>query len=217
MIRRKFYFYFSLILRYYTTAAPGTLLHQIASRMSPVNTNRGIRIVDPLPDTRKLFTENVTAALDLIAETDLMRFRRVESEILTIMNTLATFGSVYNRPLKLCAINLRCFLSSDKEETVRFLASDLVRDATMGKLITRGILRCSRNADRFDRMCAKEARNFLNALGFSNTPWDDENLSSASPREFWKLAANDMALLVKKDLGASGRAHKNRFFRDFNG
>jgi len=135
-------------------------------------------VIDPALESRARFTNMVAEALALIETSDPTRFRRVQSRIRTIVNTVGIIGSAYQALLRVCMVNPQNFgYQGARTGSVEFLASTLVHDATFGHLLSKGILRTSANYDRFDRICCREAQRFMQRLGLTKTPWDPEHLS----------------------------------------
>jgi len=131
------------------------------------------------------------AAVHLIAECDPIRFKRVRAEIRSIVNAPAIAGSTYGRPLRVCSVDFR-YSPDDQEMAVKLLAAALIREATVGHLVSRGVLRIRRNRLRFDRLCCEEARRFLQRLGMTSTPYDPECLTTLPRDMYWRLAAKEI-------------------------
>lgn len=180
MAKRGFKYYSALIWCYYILRFPGILFNLAASWCCQFRLVQGMRVLDSMPGTLDHFTTVVDSALTLISKSDPVRFRRVQQEIRSIVNTpAAAVGSCYARPLKVCSVDLRCFYDEDDSNmTVKLLASALIYEATFGHLLSRGVLRTKRNHARFDRLWCKEPQRFLQRLGMASTPWDPEHLVS---------------------------------------
>ena len=131
----------------------------------PADTKMGLRIVDPVPQTRVVFLNAIAEALTLIEENDPVRFARLKREVRTIINLPVRTCAQYFRPLKTCRINLPLSpLSKDRQSTIVFLACILVHESTHGALCTKKIL-YHRNAGRVENFCAAEERRFARRLG----------------------------------------------------
>ena len=184
----------AFIARYYVLDLPGILLSVPVLHMFPSEVGSGIRIVDPMPQTRARFSSMVGQALDLIAAGDPVRFARVRMEIRIIANVAGGLGSVYQPAFKVCTVNLRRFgCGGDTASAIKLLASTFVHDATVGYLLRRWTFRTNRNYDRFDRLCCREARRFMHRLGMAKTPWDTEHLSRLSFMEALTIGVKDFA------------------------
>jgi len=198
MARHRFSFYCCFAARHYLGDLPGILLSLPVQRIVPSDVRHGIRIVDPTPQTRAAFLSTVALALDLIATSDPVRFHRVRTQVHTIVNIAGLVGSAYQPAGKVCTVNLRCFGDqADTTVTAEFLASTLVHDAMFGYLVNQGAFRTRRNYDRFDRLCCREARRFMQRLGWARTPWDPEHLSRLGLMGALKIGFKDFAAAEK--------------------
>src|SRR6266851_1046022 len=121
MAKRRLRFYCGFAARHYALDLPGILLSLPVQRMVPSEVRHEIRIVDPTPQTRALFSKIVGQALDLIAACDRVRFGRVRMQIRKIVNLTGLIGSVYQPAFRVCTLNLRCFgYHRDGPGTIRF-------------------------------------------------------------------------------------------------
>ncbi len=204
MGKRDLRFHCGFIIHEYVLALPGILLCLPTLKICPSEERHGIRIVDPTPNTLSRFASIVEQALDLISASDSVRFRRVRIQIRTISNASGIVGPAYMPALKASAVNLRSLACQrDMAGGVRFLASLLVHNATVGYLLRQGCLRTRRNYDRFDRICAREAQRFMQRLGMARTPWDPENLSRLPLKEGLKFLWEDFVAAEKEASQAS--------------
>lgn len=213
MVRRGFCYYGVIVPRYYLLALPGTLLLSAVCYRAPFEVRSGIRVLDHIPQTRADFTNAIGAALTLLARADAIRFSRVRAEIRTIVNTLGIVGSNYQRPLRLCALNLKSYYDTDHpnpELAVQLLASSFVRDATLGCLFTRGIVPNHANRLRVDSLCCREAQRFMQRLGLTRTPWDPKSLVDVSASAALAFAATDIFASFLHDHAAEARDHGRR-------
>ncbi len=184
MGRRGFNYRWGIFWRYYVCDGLPTLLLSFVARCGCQPEKRhGFLILDPERETRVEFTTLVSDALELIAQSDRIRFNRVCAQIRSVMNGMVVFGSTYTRALKMGTLHLKFFArGNDRETTVRFLASALVKEATFGHLVSRGVLPTRRNYSRFVNVCLNEAQRFLQQLGIRNSPWDQERLPMVTSR-----------------------------------
>ena len=198
MAKRRLCFYFGFVARHYLRDFPAILLSLPVQQMSPSDVKHGIRVVDPTPQTRAQFLSIVGEALDLIATSDPLRFTRVRRQVRTIVNIPGLIGSAYQPTFKVCTLSLRSSgYQRDTTGAVKFLAATFVHDATCGFLVRQGTFRTSRNYDRFDRLCCREAQRFMQRLGMAKTPWDPEHLS--------RLGLKGALTVGLKDLAAAER------------
>ena len=169
--------------RYYVVDGLSVLLNLVARFLSPVEERGGFLILDPMRETRADFTTLVSDALDLLARSDRIRFNRVRAQIRVVFNGVALIGSEYSPAIRMCTLQLKYFASgNDRETTVKFLASALVKEATFGYLLRRGVLPSRRNLLRFGRVYLTEGQRFLQRLGMRITPWDLERLPRVPSR-----------------------------------
>lgn len=209
MNRLPLRYYLFLIPRYYVVGLPGVVLDLIVQWLSPEQVVDGFRIIDPRSETRSHFVSVVKSALSLIARYDLLRFKIVKAEIRSIVNAPAVLGASYERPLRVCAVDLRCFYDQNTPQTTEvLLASALIHEATFGHLISRGIIRTRANACRVDAFCCRQAHCFLRRLGMSSTPWDEQRLSEVSRAEFWRLAVHELREVFRRDANAEASIWK---------
>ena len=191
--KRGFRYHCALMWRDYLIGLPGLFFEAVSHLLCPIEMTKGFRVMDPWPETRSHFSKVVDAAVDVIAQSDPVRFRRVQAEIRSIVNGPAIVGSTYGRPLRVCSVDLRCFSDPDSPElAVQLFASALVREATVGHLANRGILRTRQNRLRFDHLCCEEARRFLHRLGMTKTPYDPECLTTLPRGAFWGIAMKEI-------------------------
>jgi len=181
----------ALIWRQYLLGLPAIFFEAATRRFCPCEIRKGFRILDPWTDTRHYTSTLADAAVHLIAECEPIRFKRVRAEIRSIVNALAIAGSTYGRPLRVCSVDFR-YSPDDQEMAVKLLAAALIREATVGHLVSRGVLRIRRNRLRFDRLCCEEARRFLQRLGMTSTPYDPECLTTLPRDMYWRLAAKEI-------------------------
>jgi hypothetical protein len=203
MVKRRFSFYSVLIWRKYVIGAPATLLDALVHWMCPFQMIKKIRVVDPISETRDYFIAAIERALTLIATSDSVRFNRVQREIHSIVSGPAPCGSIYGRPLRVCSVDLRCYyVEDDPNMTIMLVASALVREATVGHLLSKGILRTRRNYLRFDHLCMKEAQQFLQQFGMTTTPLDSEQFAVTHQAAFWKSAVKTIhGVFVRNSAG----------------
>lgn len=177
MKKRGIRFYCYYCFDCYILDFPANCLLYTGLWKCPFETKYGIRILDPWLDTRTQFTSITTEALNLIATTQPVSFKRVQQYIRTICNSAGVVGSTYAVTPKTCTVNLRAINSiGNHESATRFLASILVYDATFGYLLSQGVLRLRRNRIRFDHVRRRAAQRFVRRLGMSETPWDKKNM-----------------------------------------
>jgi len=161
---RSFYYYGSLstgLLRMFPAVAAEAML----LRFWPYELSEGIRIVDPLPETRAGFVVAVKAALTLIETNDPRRFARLGREVRAIINIPVFGGAEYCRFLKSCHIDLRAFpLSPYHDSAITLLACRLIHEATHGHLCTKKVLQ-HRHYPRVERLCKGEEVRFARKLG----------------------------------------------------
>lgn len=123
---------------------------------------KGIQVGDLVLETREYFLQLIDQALTLIANSDPLRWRRVQREIRVITSACSVYPSSYGRAGRICMVDLRYFyLPNEPHLIVPLLASELIYQATFGYLCTRAILRTRKNAHRFDRLRSQEAGRFL--------------------------------------------------------
>jgi hypothetical protein len=186
MLKHRLSYYLLLIWHDYVTEAPAILFEFLGQWGTPFQIFRKIRVMDPIAETRGYFVATIEHALTLIETVDLVRFNRVQREIHSVIRDRALLGSSYGRPLRTCLVDMRCFyVKDDPDAFIKIVASALVREATFGHLVSKGILRTRRNRLRFDQLCNREARRFLQKVGVEITPWEPEPQRIA----FWKHAA----------------------------
>ena len=106
MSMRKAKFYMGLILRYYVLGFPATIVDLAFRCFLPFTTTKGIRVIDPILETRDEFHRLVSDAVTLIAARDQRRFKRIQREIRVIINHPAQSAARYFRPLRTCAVDL---------------------------------------------------------------------------------------------------------------
>lgn len=177
MKQQGFCYRCSFWFNYHLLDLPANLLCSAGLWKCPSETIHGIRVIDPASNTRIRFTRIAKEALDLIADSHLISFKRTQEQIGTICNSAGVVGCVYAVALKTSTVNLRAIDSiGDRESARTYLASLLVHDATFGLLLSRGILRNRRNRNRFDHVCRRAAQRFMRRLGVSENPWDEKNM-----------------------------------------
>ena len=150
------------------------IAHPIATRMWPVETRKGIRIIDPCDQSRDIFVGAVDGALQLIEKTDPIRFARVKREIRTVLNIpVLQGGAGYSRNHRTCNIDLRCFpVEKDRESGISFMACMLVHEATHGLLFTKKIRQTERILRRVEKVCWNEEVRFARKIAFDVVKWD---------------------------------------------
>lgn len=158
------------------------MVDSVLCRACPSRSVRGFQVLDPSSETRRQFEDFIGRALDLIATSDHLQFRRVESAITRIVNLRSLWGYSYDWPLRICFVEFRVWLfSQDPELTTKLIASVLVHEATVGRILRWGVRRTNRNTERFDLLPCGEAQRFLLRLGMRSTPWDPERLVRMPP------------------------------------
>lgn len=172
---RMLRYWIAFYLRYYVLGLPGVVIDWTVRRFVPSQFIMGIRVIDPVAETRSHFTTTVERALTMMASSDARRFKRVQREICTILNQPVVFAAQYFRPLKTCALDLRCFYDEDPDTTARLFASALVHEATHGSLFSARVAQTRYNHSRVERLCCKEAERFLARVGMKDPPWDFAN------------------------------------------
>jgi hypothetical protein len=136
----------------------------------PGDLRRGIRIVDPNPETRGAFIEAVAEALALIETNDHMRFARLRREITTIINLPVDRCMEYSRALRTCRVNFPYYpFAHDRENSAILLACHLIHAASRGYLESRKVLQ-NRNKQRWKALCYQEERRFARRLGVDLGP-----------------------------------------------
>jgi len=209
MIKRGLLYHCGILWRW-VLDIPGTVLLAVSCTHAPTETRHGIRILDDLAETRPYFTNLVGSALDLIARSDPMRMKRVRAEIRTIASTSGIIGAVYQRPLRLCCLNLGSFydpVDPDGDLTLQLLASAIICKATQGYLVSRGALPTPRNALRFRNICfTKEVKRFLRRLGAVNPKWDPGQVVDVNIRDSLGFAATAVPALFLLDPAAKVEA-----------
>jgi len=194
MGKRGLRFCCAFAIRHYVLDLPGIILSLPALWISPSEARHGIRILDPMSETRVQFMRTVGEALDLIANSDPVKFSRLRIQVDTIVNCSGIIAAVYGPALKDCAVNLRYFnCAGDSHSAVQLLASALVHEATAGYLLSQGALRTRRNCERFDRLCRTEAQRFMRRLGVARTPWDSVHPPHVSLGEQLRIWLKDTA------------------------
>ena len=193
MTKRVLFYYFGLFSRHYLLGLPGVLCDSLVRYYCPSVLVKGFRVIDPVIETRGDFVEAIGKALEMIEESDPIRFSRVKREIRCIVNAPAYLGTSYGRPLRFVAINFPLFHDADEPRiTVMLIASALVYEATFGHLLSRGILRSRENTDWFEKSCCHEAHCFLRRIGMTKTPWDPQQLVTLPKGSFLRHAINEI-------------------------
>ena len=189
MAVRGLRYYCALIPRYYLLGLPELLVDAAFRFLWPSELKMGIRLVDSARRASSPSIAAVDAALGLIARIDRVRFRRVQTEIRTIVNLPVVLGFCYERPLRLCSVDIAWLCEGgDPETTRKLLASVLVHEATLGHLFSHGILRNRWNYSRVERLRCAEAKRFLQRAGMTHTPWDAiEEFTPVAWRLRWNL------------------------------
>lgn len=200
MRKRGWSHYCRLLGRYSLLNAPATVFDAGVLLLCPAKMVRGIRVIDPAPETCGRFEILVDGALSLIARADPIRFKRVQREIRSIVNAPAPGGSNSRRPLRVCSLNLKYFHDpNDPEMTVRLVASALIREATYGHLFSQGILPAKKYWLRCDELSCKEPQRFLRRLGMTTTPWDPELIVTWPSRGFWRSATKEIRAVFGRE------------------
>lgn len=162
--------YCRVLFRDYVLDAPAVAMDAIVQFMVPAQLSEGIRLIDPVPETRRVFTTLVGEALKFLAEVDPVRFRRASREIRSIVNAPAFEGCLYARPLRVCSLDLRCYYyPGDRIAAREGIAAAVVRAATRGYLQSHGILCVRENRARIDRIYCGEEQRFLQQFGTVRT------------------------------------------------
>jgi len=202
MTARRLFYYAAATWRYYIRGLPQLLVYLALCRLCRCESVNGFRVVDPEPTSKDRFRAVVGSALALIAKFDRIRYHRVQAEIRTIVNLPSVWGYSYNRPLRMCFLELgRWPDAEDPARAVKLLASCLVHEATLGHIMSRGVLRNRRNPMRFDRLRCKEAQRFLRRLGMTRTPWDPEQLVPEPKGASWRLAKRTLKRTLRDLFG----------------
>jgi|YelNatPaOPRAMG01_1025707.scaffolds.fasta_scaffold32341_3 hypothetical protein len=199
MAKRDFNYYSRLIFRHYVCGLPATLLDLLGLCFCPFQLVKGIRVVDPTKETRPYFINAVACALDLLAQSDAIRFRRIEESIRIIANAAtAKFASCSGPPLRICSVNFRRFYDPRFEKTVKWLASALVYGATYHHVIERGVVPDKLSERRIADLRVKEAKQFLERVGMTDSPFD----VAVEMRAGWSLlkaGINEIRDLLDRD------------------
>jgi hypothetical protein len=207
---RKLRYFCVLVWRVYLVGAPGIVLLFGARRCSPFQTISGIRVADPTPETLGHFTTVVGEALALIARCDPIRWKRVQREIHTVVNTATGGPACYDRALRVCMVDVRRFFdANDSSLTVRLMAFELIFQSTLGYLYSKGILRNRQNQQRFDSLCWAEGVLFLQRrVGMTTFPW--EPVSGAAPPQepYWRLVMRELHGVFARDPAAETEVWK---------
>jgi hypothetical protein len=181
MIKRGLAYRVTMIWRYYVRGLIKIMVDRLFQRSLSFRVVHRIHVADPSDATRDNFVNLVASALTLAKAHDELRFRRILKEIRTIINLRSVWGYAYYRPSRTCLIQFDRWSNGDPNETSAHLASALVCQATVGRIISLGVLRTHRNAERIDALSAKEAARFLRGLGWVATRWDPDKLVSLPP------------------------------------
>jgi hypothetical protein len=149
-----------------------TLSEALLVRLGPKMMVDGIRIADPVPDTRTQFLDTVREALELLEANDALRYARLKREVHTILNVplRGTKLAQYTRISKTCVVDLRYFLRmKEREAGVALLACALVHESTHGRLFGAKVIQGTKDA-RVERLCFKEEARFARKLGIDLGP-----------------------------------------------
>jgi hypothetical protein len=188
MKRRRLSFRCGFVWRQCILGFPA-ILTDLTLWLLPTRKKMGFRVVASHDKVAGDFVEAVGAALELLERYDKVRFRRVRSEIGTIVNGPAAMN--YGRIFRICALDVRCLAyKGNPDTTAKMIASALVYNATEGCLLTHGILQTRGNWERVQRLKWREARRFLYRLGTTSSPWDslDEKAFEFVPFIYrWRL------------------------------
>jgi hypothetical protein len=208
---RKFRYYCGNFWREYFVGAPGLLLVSGVHRASKPQIVNGIQVGDPTPETRECFLELMDQALALIANSDPLRWKRVQREIQIIINTPSIYTSSYGRTARVCMLDLRYFYRPDEPHLiVPLLTSELIYQATFGYLYSRGILRTRKNSQRFDRLRLQEAGRFLRRC----TPLTDlaaasEIFEKPPQSQRWKRLPQELCAALTSEPAAQATLWKS--------
>jgi hypothetical protein len=125
----------------------------------------GIALVDP-DDYTPYFSKIITAALQLIKDTDQRRFHRVQRYIRSIVNCTRPFGGgAFLSETKTCEFEFRIPRSEhDVQFYTAWYACALVHEATHGRLRSRGIGYTPENRTRIEKLCVTEEQRFAKRL-----------------------------------------------------
>ena len=127
-----------------------------------------MRILDPETESRDEFTAVIFSALELLQQTDSMRFDRVRREIRMVVQMPAAHCAQYSRPMRVCTIDFRKLhvaFDITREYGIQFLACVLIHEATHGSLFSRRIVQTRRNYARVERLCCLEMLRFAQKVG----------------------------------------------------
>jgi hypothetical protein len=190
-----------LILNHYVVDLPAVVLDVAFEWLCPSESVREFKVSDPTRESRDYFMSVVVSALDLIAASAPAKYTRVRREIRCIVNAPAPLGSTYGRARKVCSLNLAFFEDADYPGLiVNLVAAALIQQATVGNLLHRRILRTASNQQRFDSICFREPRRFLQRLGMTRTPWDPDNIGSLTKEEFKYYAMRELRRALQKEI-----------------
>ena len=144
---------------------PSLVAEAMLLRFWPHEVKKGIRIVDPLAETRAGFVAAIDEALTLIEANDPMRFARLKREVRAIVAVPVLGGAEYCRFLRSCHIDLRAYpLASDRESAITLLACRLIHETTHGHLCTKRVLQ-QKHYPEVERLCAREEARFARKVG----------------------------------------------------
>ena len=133
--------------------------------------HRGIRIIDFLAESHEVFVRQTREALDMIATIDSRRFDRVREHVKTILNLPSVRYASYQRPLRVCSINLSSLnFEVEPDFASKFYACIIVHEATHGYLFSKYLPQTRHTVDQIERICTHEAVRF--ALRFKDTNFD---------------------------------------------
>jgi hypothetical protein len=193
------------------------LIHRVLSDRKEFIHHKGFVILESGFDGFKqirdpLFVEKTKAALDFIADTDPLRFKRVQRFIKIIARSNRGLAS-YNQKFNSCSVGFAHFhFEDDAPYKIPWYARTLIHEATHGVFHHRKIPYTKRTREKIEYFCVLEEWRFTQRFGDDGYDWYDHVWSRIINRA-WDSVWNESPIHRAKTIfkaNANGELETNK-------